>query len=157
MSSYEREKKDIFDRLMELPVLRVFGPFYRKHREVLLYLFFGGLTTFVSIGTFALFVHAGLDALIANIFSWIFAVLFAYVTNSIWVFRAKPGGIRELLPQMAGFYGGRAATLLLEEAVLFVGINLLGIGALIVKITAQVLVLVGNYIISKLLVFRKRT
>jgi len=156
MNPVENEKKDIFDRIMGLPFLRVFDPLWRRYREVLLYLFFGGLTTLISIGSFAFFVHAGIGALIANVFSWILAVLFAYITNSIWVFAAKPSGPKELFSQMAGFYGGRAATLLMEEAVLFIGINLLGFPDIPVKIAAQVLVLIGNYIISKLFVFRKR-
>ena len=156
MKNVTTEKMDIFDRLMELPFLRIFKPLWKRHREVLLYLFFGGLTTVISIGSFAFFVHAGIGALIANVFSWILAVLFAYITNSIWVFSAKPSGPSELLHQAAGFYGGRVATLLLEEAVLFIGINLLGFPDLLVKVAAQVLVLVGNYVISKLFVFRKR-
>ena len=156
MNPVKNEKKDIFDRLMELPFLRLFNPLWKRYREVLLYLFFGGLTTVISIGSFALFCHAGFHALIANVFSWILAVLFAYVTNSIWVFEAKPAGPKELIRQMTGFYGGRVATLLLEEAVLFIGISLLGISALPVKVAAQVLVLIGNYIISKVFVFRKR-
>ena len=156
MKNVTTEKMDIFDRLMELPFLRIFKPLWKRHREVLLYLFFGGLTTVISIGSFAFFVHTGIGALIANVFSWILAVLFAYVTNSIWVFSARPSGPSEMLRQAAGFYGGRVATLLLEEAVLFIGINLLGFPDLLVKVAAQVLVLVGNYVISKLFVFRKR-
>ena len=149
------ERKDLFDRFMELPFFRLFGPIWRRHREVLLYLFFGGLTTVISIAGFAFCVYAaGIDALISNVISWILAVLFAYITNSIWVFRAKPRNIRERFSQMAGFYGGRVATLVMEEAVLLIGIRFLGFPDLPVKIAAQVLVLVGNYLISKLLVFK---
>lgn len=142
--------------MMELPGLRVFEPLYRRYKEVLLYLFFGVLTTAISIGSFWLFCRAGFDALIANVFSWVLAVSFAYITNSIWVFDARPSGVREFVTQMAGFFGGRLATLGMEEAVLFVGIRLLGANAMAVKVIAQILVLVGNYLISKLLIFRKK-
>lgn len=131
------------------------GRYYRKYKEVLLYLFFGGLTTVVGVGSFVLFYQAGINELIANLFSWILAVTFAYVTNSIWVFEARPAGWAERLRQMAGFFGGRLATLAMEEAVLAIGVTWLHGNAAAVKILAQILVLIGNYIISKWIVFRK--
>ncbi len=149
-----KEKRDIFDRIMGLPGLRLLEPFYHKYKEVLLYLFFGGLTTIVSIGSFAAFYRAGMNALIANVFSWILAVLFAYITNSIWVFDAHPKGFREHLRQIVTFFGGRVATLGMEEAVLAVGITWLGGPAVPVKVLAQVLVVIGNYFISKWIVFK---
>ena len=73
----EQKKEDIFDRLMHLPGLRIFEKFYKKNKEMLLYLLFGGLTTIVSIGTYAWFnVGMHINELIANIISWIFAVTF---------------------------------------------------------------------------------
>ena len=149
------EQKDIFDRIMSLPGLRLFWPLYRRYKEILLYLFFGVLTTVISIGSFWYFCRIGIDALIANVISWILAVLFAYVTNSIWVFTARPGSMGERLRQMAGFYGGRVATLLMEEGILLLGIRLLHLNEMPVKVAAQVLVLIGNYVISKFLVFKK--
>ena len=75
-------REDVFDRLMRLPVLNLLEPFYKAHKEPLLYLFFGGLTFVVSIASYALFVRIlKMDALVANVFSWILAVAFAYVTN----------------------------------------------------------------------------
>ena len=73
-----KKEKDIFDRIMEFPVLRIFNPFYKKNKEILLYLFFGGLTFLVSIISYAfLNIQIGWNALIANIGSWILAVSFA--------------------------------------------------------------------------------
>jgi len=78
-------KPDIFDKIMHLPGLRVFEPLYKKYKEVLLYLFFGVLTTVVSIGSYAFFnVTLGINELIANVISWVLAVLFAFFTNRIW-------------------------------------------------------------------------
>lgn len=91
----EQKKEDIFDRMMHLHLFRIFEPFYQKNKEMLLYLLFGGLTTIVSIGSYAwVNVGLGINELIANIISWIFAVTFAYVTNKIWVFRQKSPDFR---------------------------------------------------------------
>ncbi|MBQ8696918.1 MAG: GtrA family protein [Clostridia bacterium] len=149
------EKKDIFDRIMELPGLRVFGGFYRKNKSVLLYIFFGGLTTLISIGSFV-----GLYALtenthIANIGSWVLAVLFAYVTNRTWVFEDKAHG-RGIFAEAGAFFLGRAATLFIEDIILAVFIDGCGFRPVIVKTAAQVVVFVSNYLLSKFIIFRKK-
>lgn len=147
--------KDIFDRIMEWKFLSIFNPFYKKYKEVLLYLFFGGLTTVISIGSYAFFdVSMHMDPMVANIFSWILAVLFAYVTNRIWVFENIAKDVKGIIQEMISFFGGRVATLLMEEAVLYVGIKILFMNSIIVKVFAQVLVVIANYIISKLFVFK---
>ena len=151
------EKPDLFDRIMSLRVLHPLQPLYRKYKEPLLYLFFGGLTTCLSIFLYWLFAHPlGLDPLIANIISWILCVAFAYITNRTWIFADKahdPGGI---LREAASFTVGRLATLGLEELILWLGITVLGINDVAVKVIAQALVILGNYLISKLFVFRKQ-
>lgn len=149
------EQKDIFDRIMALKGLNRLEPLYRKHKEVLLYLFFGGLAFLVSIGTFALFALVlGMNVLVANVLSWLITVLFAFVTNRIWVFPAKTETVRALLRQAGAFYAGRAATLLAEEAILLVFITWLGWNSMAVKIAAQVIVIVLNYVISKFWIFK---
>jgi len=97
-----------------------------------------------------------MDPLAGNVLSWILCVAFAYVTNRIWVFRDKAEGAAGIAREAASFAAGRLATLALEEAVLWLGITILGVDDLLVKIAAQVLVIVGNYAVSKLFVFRKR-
>ena len=147
-------KEDIFDRLMRLPLLRIFEPFYKKHKEILLYLLFGGLTTLVSIATFALFFALGINELIANALSWILAVLFAYVTNRTWVFSSEADTKSTVIREMASFFGGRLVTLLVEEAILAVFITWLGFPAMWVKVAAQIVVIVLNYVVSKFFVFK---
>ena len=150
------DKPDIFDRIMAWRWLSPLRPFYTKYKEPLLYLFFGGLTFFLSIFLYWLFAHPlGLSPLIANAISWILCVAFAYATNRTWVFKDKartPGGI---MREAASFAAGRLITLGLEEAILWLGITVLGVADLPVKIVAQVLVIVGNYLISKFFVFKK--
>lgn len=138
----------MFTKLMEM---------YRKYKELILYVFFGAMCTVVSIGSFAwcdVIMH--MDPLIANIISWILAVTFAYVTNSLWVFEAKPNGMQEMFRQATAFYGGRLLTLAMEELILLIFINGLGLPSVAVKVAAQVAVLIANYIISKCIVFRQK-
>lgn len=133
------------------------GEMIKKYREIILYIVFGGLTTIVSIGSFAWCEMAlGMDPLIANVVSWVLAVTFAYITNKIWVFQAKTKDMKDAFMQMMGFYGGRLLTLGIEELILLIFINGLGFPGILVKIAAQVIVLIANYIISKCFIFRKK-
>lgn len=130
---------------------------FQKYREQLLYLLFGGLTTVVSLVTFW-FVNRVVMANehIANSISWILAVSFAFVTNRVWVFNAKTSEKTVFFKQMLSFYGGRLVTLGTEELLLLVFITWLRFDSMMVKIAAQIVVLIGNYIISKLFVFRNQ-
>ncbi len=146
---------DLFDRLFTCCWLKPLQPFWRRHREMLLYLFFGGLTTVISIGSFWLCEGVlQLNEHIANTVSWFLAVLFAFVTNRLWVFQASASGAA-FWNQLFRFYGGRLATFFAEELVILVFITWLGFPGLAVKVGAQVMVLILNYIVSKLFVFRK--
>lgn len=152
-----QNKPDIFDRLIQLPLLRLFQPLYQEYKEPLLYLFFGGLTTILSIGLFWAFTHPlQMNALTANAAGWILCVLFAYITNRTWVFTEKAQNAQGILRECGAFILGRVGTLVMEEAVLWLGIDLLGMNSMVVKVFAQVLVVVGNYFISKLLVFKSK-
>ena len=148
-------RKDIFDKIMSLRLLRPLWPFYHRFKEILLYLFFGGLTTVLSIALFWLFTGpCGMSALLGNAVDWIICVLFAYVTNRTWVFEEKAYGRKGILREAVSFIGGRLGTLAMEELVLFIGIDLLGMNSMLVKVVAQVLVVIGNYLISKFIVFK---
>lgn len=130
---------------------------WKKYKEILLYLIFGGLTTVVSIVIYWLLTEVlPMDPLAANIISWIGAVTFAYGTNRTWVFESRASGTGQILKEAASFYGGRLITLGLEELMLLVGIRLLELPNMPVKLVAQVLVIVLNYVISKLFVFHKK-
>ena len=131
---------------------------FQKYREPLLYLIFGGLTTIVSIVSYAACERIlGMDPLVANIISWILAVSFAYVTNRKWVFESRAVGTGPVLREIVSFFGGRLATLGLEEVMLWVGIRLMGLDSLLVKLIAQIAVILSNYVISKVFVFRKKS
>lgn len=151
------QEKDIFDKLMSLPILNIFEGFYKKNKSVLLYLFFGALTTLVSILSFIL---AGtilrFNVHIANTISWVLAVTFAFFTNRKWVFDGKTSTRKEFFKQARDFYAGRIFTYFVEEVILIVFVNLLALNQDIVKIVAQFVILILNYIISKFFVFKKK-
>ena len=159
-----RRKPDIFDKIMHLPGLRIFEPFYKKNKEVLMYLFFGVLTTAVSFVTAGIAKHllegAGASentvSLVSTSVSWVCAVTFAYITNRIWVFNSEATGRKGILIEMASFYGGRLFTYFTEMFMMWVGYSQLHFNYWVTKIVANVVVLILNYVISKLLVFRKK-
>lgn len=129
-----------------------------KHREVTAYLVVGGLTTLVSLAVYYGCVLTFLDPRspaqlqTANVLSWIASVTFAYFANRRFVFHSRN---RNILREAARFYAGRVGTLLLDMAVMFLGVTVLGQNDKLVKPAGQVTVIVANYIISKLFVFKK--
>ncbi len=163
MDDNQQRQPDIFDKLVHLKIFRWFEPFFQKNREVLMYLFFGVMTTLVSFVTAGISKHllesAGLGkapvSTISTAISWICAVTFAYVTNRIWVFDSKVKGAKGILAEMVSFYGGRVFTLLVEMGMMWLGYSVMGINYWVTKIVANIVVLVLNYVISKLFVFRK--
>lgn len=159
-----KKDKDIFDKIMDWKIFGWLRPFYVKNKEMLLYLFFGVLTTAVS------FVTAGISKVLleqagigkggvsttSTIISWICAVTFAYITNRIWVFESEAEGKKAIISEAASFYGGRIFTLLVEMFMMWLGYSLLSFNYWVTKIVANVVVLILNYVISKLVVFRKK-
>lgn len=126
-------------------------------KELVLYTIFGNLTFVISIGSYAIFnIAFGINELIANALAWVFAVLFSYVTNKKWVFKAPTPTKTAFFMQMFAFFSGRFMTLVIEEAIIFVFITLLAYPSMWVKLAAQVVVVVLNYVISKLFVFRDK-
>ena len=128
---------------------------FQKHKEFILYAAFGVGTFVVSVGTYALCERLlGLNELIANAISWIFAVLFAFFTNRKWVFNGDTDASKTLPQQMLSFFGGRFFTLVVEELILLVFVTWLNFDGVVVKVAAQVVVITLNYFISKFWVFK---
>ena len=137
--------------------------FLKKHKSVILYIIFGGMTTVIDWSVSFLLYYFWGDAIDAtpillhgaNVIAWVAAVTFAYVTNRIWVFESKRQGFVPIVCEIAAFAGGRVLTLLLQEAIMGVFCTWLGQSESLFKVIAAVLVIILNYFISKLLVFRK--
>lgn len=141
-----------------------------KYREIILYLVFGVLTTVVSWGTYAVFELVfrplcpidNLRVAIANVLSWICAVAFAFVTNKIWVFDSKSWAFGIVKKELITFVGSRIVTGCLEwfgvPLLIIIGLNqtIFGIKGMVAKVLVSVIVVILNYILSKLLVFKNK-
>lgn len=154
---------------------------YSKYKEIINYLIFGVLTTVIDFAVYTpLTAILGADYKIAGIIpwyivtsviAWIAAVLFAYITNKTWVFEEKDWSAGKVARELTSFAGGRVVTLLiqlllmwlmidvihLDKSALFTwGAGLIGQnGDFAVKAVVAVVVVILNYVISKLFVFRK--
>lgn len=131
---------------------------YKKHKEIINYVIVGGLTTVASMAIFYgstwtfLDGHDPFQLQVANVLSWVGAVLFSYIANRLFVFESKnPKIFKELI----AFVSSRLVTLLLDMGTMFLLSSVLHINYNFAKIVAMVLVTVGNYVISKVFVFKK--
>ncbi|WP_462316523.1 GtrA family protein [Methanobrevibacter sp.] len=121
-------------------------------RELILYVVFGTFTFFVNIIVYFLFENVlGVNYLISNVIAWFFSVLFAYITNRIWVFESKSP---DILKEMSLFFGGRIFSGVIDTALMYLFIDVMTIGDDISKIIVQVIVIILNYVFSKLIVFK---
>ncbi len=133
------------------------------NRETISYLVFGVLTTAVSIVSYELvklMLTGGVEPTplkmnIANISSWVLAVSFAYITNKLFVFRSLSFGGKVLLKEIPSFVGARLLSLGFEIVWMNLTVSLLHFNDSICKILAQFVIVVMNYIFSKLFIFKK--
>ena len=128
---------------------------YTRYRDVIPYLFFGVCTTLVNMAAYwASAYPLGLSVAASTVIAWILAVLFAYVTNRRWVFRSSARTAAEITREMASFFSCRLATGLLDLGCMFLFVDVLGWNDILIKALDNVLVVVLNYVASKLLIFR---
>ena len=121
------------------------------------YLFWGGVAFVLSMILFYIFANIlDLYEQIANILSWIICVIFTYFTNRTFVFKSKNRGFRKVVKEFTDFVTARILTLVMENMILFVMIDLLNIHNMLAKLVGQFVVIVSNYILSKLWIFRKK-
>ena len=127
-----------------------------KYRDVLSYLFFGAITTAVSYLVYLpCYNMLHLSAAVSNAISWVVAVAFAYLTNKPFVFQSHDWSMKTVLPELTAFVGCRVGSGLLETGIMFVTVDLMHGNGNWMKLVTSVLVVILNYIGSKLLVFRK--
>lgn len=158
------------------------GELFKKHREIILYIIFGALTTLVSIATYFIvrsifpdeqsapeflkwtyrlsFGEGDSSTVLPNVISWIVSVTFAFITNRIWVFNSKVKGIGRILVQAGSFYAARLFTLFVDIAIMYLLVNLPnienGFYELCIKVFSNIVVLILNYVFSKLFIFKKK-
>ena len=132
---------------------------YLKYKEIINYLIFGVLTTVVSLAVYYICVYTFLNPenvvqlQIANIISWVAGVAFAYATNRKFVFESKE---ENKLKEAGKFVTSRITTLLMDMAIMFIGVTLCKFNDKIIKLISQVVVIVMNYLLSKIIVFKKK-
>ncbi|HBG1734910.1 TPA: GtrA family protein, partial [Clostridioides difficile] len=128
----------------------------KKHRETILYLFFGAFTTLVNIVSYLFFTRVILfNFMLANSLAWILAVLFAYVTNKFFVFESKRIEIRFVFKEFLSFVSFRLLSGVVEMLIMYVMIDLLFVNDIIVKVFTNIVVIVLNYLFSKMIIFKK--
>ena len=130
---------------------------WKKYRPVILYVFFGGVTTLVNMGCYALCYEViGIPNVISTEVAWFFAVVVAYLTNKVWVFDSKSFSRETLLHEILTFFGARIATGLLDLLIMYLAVDVMHWNATIWKMISNVIVIILNYIASKLIIFKKR-
>ena len=127
-----------------------------KYYDILSYLFFGVLTTVVNyIIYLPCYNILGLSATVSNMISWVVAVAFAYLTNKPLVFKSHDWSAKTVVPELTKFVGCRLGSGVMETAIIFVTVDLLSWDGNVMKLVTSVLVVIINYVASKLVVFRK--
>ena len=127
-----------------------------RYRDIIVYLVFGVLTTAVNyIVYLPCYNVLGLSGSASNAIAWVGAVAFAYLTNKPFVFRSHDWSAKTVVPELTKFVGCRVGSGVLETAIIFLTVDLLGWNGNVMKLLTSVLVVVLNYIGSKLLVFKK--
>jgi putative flippase GtrA len=129
---------------------------WNKYREILLYLIFGVLTTVVNYVAYLLLTRAvALPLIAANVLAWVLAVAFAYATNRRWVFESKTKG-SAALKEAAAFVAARIFSGVVDTACMVLLVEWLHLYDMLAKILVNVLVIAINYILSKVIIFRKK-
>jgi len=130
--------------------------FIHKNKKVILYLLFGVMTTAINIIAYNLCYYCfNISNNISNIVAWILSVLFAYITNKKWVFESQIFNFRIVVKELFSFLGCRFITGLLDIVIMYISVDILKLTPWIFKIISNLIVIILNYIVSKLIVFRK--
>lgn len=155
--------EEIALKILEKLKLGVIANWYRKHQEGMRYLIFGALTTLVNILLYAILSslilrwipNESLKVNISEIASFIISIIFAYITNKIYVFKSKTNSIQELLKEITSFTGCRIFTEILSILMMNIAVWL-HINDILMKIVANIVVIILNFVLSKVLIFTKK-
>ncbi len=139
---------NLYDKLLSL---------FQKYRETILYLVFGGLTTLINIGSYWLLTSVfSVDFMVANALAWLISVLFAFVTNKLFVFDSKSLAAALVLKEFMLFLGARLFSGALDMGIMYLFVDILRFNDMVIKVLSNILVIIVNYILSKLVIFKKK-
>lgn len=128
-----------------------------RYYDIVSYLFFGVLTTAVNYIVYLPCCNVlGFSAAVSNVIAWAAAVVFAYLTNKPFVFKSHDWSAETVIPELTGFVGCRIGSGLLETGIIWLTVDILQWDSFVMKLITSVLVVVLNYVGSKLLVFKKK-
>ena len=128
---------------------------YLQYKEVINYLFFGGCTTVVNFITFILcFNILKINDIISQVIAWVVAVIFAYVTNKIWVFESNNHTLDTIIKEITSFFSCRILTGILDVIIMYIFVDKLKFNDIVIKALSNILVIILNYVASKLLIFK---
>ena len=129
----------------------------KKYKSFIMYAIFGVLTTVINLICYEiLYNHLGVSNIISNVIAWIAAVAFAYITNKIWVFESKSLELKVVLQEIWRFISCRLATGVLDLIIMYIGVDILNGPSTILKIISNIIVIILNYIASKLVIFKNK-
>ena len=129
---------------------------YIKYKEVINYLIFGVLTTLVNILGYAFLSKVlKIKYMISNITALITSIIFAYITNKLYVFESKNNNFKNILKELISFFACRGVTALMDIGLMFITVSIMHLNDMIMKILVNILVIVLNYIFSKIIIFKK--
>ena len=127
---------------------------YNQYKMPILYIIFGGLTTLVNIiAYFICYDVSGISNVLSTIIAWTLSVIFAFITNKLYVFESKENNV---FYEISTFFGCRLGTGILDVGVMYLTVDILKWNALLMKIISNVIVIVLNYILSKVIIFKKK-
>ncbi len=130
---------------------------YLKHRELILYVFFGGLTTLCNLICYYVLAHIlSINEITSTIISFIISVLFAFFTNRRYVFMSDAKGVQQVTNELVKFFGARLFSGGLDVLIMYIFVTLLLFNDMFIKVLSNIVVIILNYIFSKLFVFRKK-
>lgn len=134
-----------------------FSELYKKYQDLIPYAVFGVLTTLVNLSSYWVIshiLHAGV--MTSTVIAWILSVLFAYITNRKWVFHSENTAFGAIVREVVSFFGCRLATGIIDWLCMFVFVEKLHFNDMVIKIAANVIVIICNYVASKLFIFKKQ-
>ncbi len=130
---------------------------YKKYKDIVPYVFFGVCTTIVNVVVYWFFAYVLMQAtMLSTIIAWIAAVLFAYITNRKWVFHSQAYGVVSIMKEIVSFFSCRLATGIIDWLCMYIFVDVLHANGVLIKFVANIIVIVLNYVASKLLIFRRK-
>ena len=130
---------------------------WNKYKEIINYLIFGVLTTIVNYVSYIILTKVcNIDYLVSTVIAQVISIIFAYITNKIFVFQSKNLSKKEFFREMFSFFGFRILSLFLDMGFMYLFVDMIHLNDIIMKLVSNVLIVIANYIFSKLFIFRKK-